>query len=194
MKVLSLLLVGCLTVPSSAFAATIKKKNGDVVEGKIEGLIALKEPAQEEVDKDKASVKKYSIWYWLVNGEQILRIDEAGVERQTDDVEGVGFATREGANPNDLVVLDKMFETRNPIPFLVPTSDPSTWVVAAGRVRSKQGQTLAGSLLGEYRREPRAAQGMLIPVIRVSTPNGTVGLTVGEIISFKVPASANTQR
>lgn len=202
------ILVGLLALNTEAqtntpaLGATIKRKDGKVVEGKTEGFIVLKGKVSKEVKKDKPGVVNHSAPYWLLNGDQIVRIDECGVERKSDDVVAFGLAMREGADPDDLVVLAKLFDERNTDHVgLVPTSDASTWLFASWSGKSKQGKTLSDSLLGEYRRDPNSRlsgashnRGTLLSSIRVTTANGTVSVEVAEIVSFTVPCEAKPER
>ena len=179
-------LIIILGVGSFAEGATIKKRNGDVIEGTVQGFVALKgkKPLVEN-GKGTNDATKYSTTYWIVKGEEIVRIDEAGVQRKSDGVEAFAMGTRDGSLPEDLVVLDAAFDNNAPMPMLFPTRDASTWAVIARNGKSKQGNTLSDSLIGEYKRGKDSKQGEIIPALQVSTASGIVKISIADIVAFR---------
>ncbi|HVS01213.1 MAG TPA: hypothetical protein VMT16_00440 [Thermoanaerobaculia bacterium] len=185
MRALCCAVLWSLAVQGLAFGAEIARRDGRVVEGSIAGFIALRGATSTEVDENNHEIVKHSVSYCLLDASEIVAITQVGITRRTDDVVAFGLATRDGADPDNLVVLDRLFDERNTTPgFLLPTRDRDTWLFAAGGGKLRQGQVLSEALLGEYRRDPGSAAGELIPAIRLTTQGGTVTLPVAEIVPF----------
>jgi hypothetical protein len=137
-------------------AATVKKKNGDVVEGTIQGLIVQREGKQD------------SVTYVIRKGSDITAIDARGVilkkgskmDRLTIYMEGKSAEEIEKLGGSGGMVMRVSGEGKALI-------DPAP-------------------LLGEYTGSISANQikGAITPSIRVKTKEGIVTIPVAEIVEF----------
>src|SRR5207244_3368901 len=83
------------------FAATIKKKNGEVVEGTISGLIVQKGEVKKSTEDSEV---KFTATYYITNGSEIEAINEKGLTRVSDK-DAFAVVTEKGAPPDDNVAL-----------------------------------------------------------------------------------------
>ena len=79
-KVILILILSFTT--NLSCGTTIKMKNGKIVEGEIKGTLVLKNEKQTQ----KGSTKNYTVMYDIVQGEDIILIDDSGVHVKKDGV------------------------------------------------------------------------------------------------------------
>ncbi|MGH9766592.1 MAG: hypothetical protein ACREAB_04085, partial [Blastocatellia bacterium] len=76
---LMLVILISISLASPVFAAKLKKKDGQTIDGKIRGVIVLKAKTKQD---DTKSV--YGFTYLLAKGEDVTAIDEEGVHVRGD--------------------------------------------------------------------------------------------------------------
>jgi hypothetical protein len=141
---------------TSLFAATIKKKNGEVLEGKILGMIVQK------------SGQKSSVTYTIRKGSDVVAIDERGVTFKKGSKVELLLVHMEGKSVEEIenlggaggVVIRISGNTDN-------TLDSSP-------------------VLGEYTGslERKEVKGVIVGSIRIQTKSGTVTIPIEEIVEF----------
>jgi hypothetical protein len=177
---LALLII--LFIASQALAATVKKKNGQLVRGEITGRIVQKGKT-EKIE----SRYKYSIVFNVIEGKGIDTIDERGV----NPIKGTSFPIilyyySDETPPEDTWVLD-LAEG-----FLAMGSDVSMNIKGdlLGITRA-EGKNLIDPLLGELVREEKTVR--VLPALRVKTDKGMVEIPISDIARFGVVTQRPTQ-
>jgi hypothetical protein len=90
-------------------ATTIKKKEGQIVVGKLDGLIVLK----DKLEESKLDAKtEYTVSYWLIRGWEADNIDEEGVHisKEYKGVQSLVIASSVNKTPNDVEVIKKVVD------------------------------------------------------------------------------------
>ena len=181
--VIIIILASASSVLAQSQIATIKKKNGKVIEGTISGLIIQKGKVEKSTENSKI---EFTVSYYLTNGNEIESINEEGVTRVSDKVVSA-VVTEKGVPPNDNVALKGIVDMPSEAMF-GSTKTGGTIILIAGRSKELRG-TNAETLLGEFRSV--TGGGKLIPAIKIMTANGTITIPIKEIVAFKkktVPA------
>jgi hypothetical protein len=138
------------------FATTIKKKNGEVLEGKIQGMIVQREG------------KESSVSYTIRQGSDITSIDERGVSFKKGSKVEMLSVFMEGKSAEEIEKLGgagglvlRMSGKSNKI----LDSDP---------------------LLGEYKGnlDSKEIKGVIVGSIRIQTKGGIITIAVEEIVEF----------
>ena len=146
------LLVLCLSVP--ALAATVRKKSGEVVEGKILGRIAQK------------GSRENSISFVLRQGDDITAIDEQGVHLKKKHKVELISVSYEGVPAPDSEMLNGRGGKGSVMRITGTAEKPLDRDPIVGEVRQE---------MDEMR---------LIPAIVVQTKQGPVTIPLGEIVEF----------
>jgi WD40 repeat protein len=177
------LLLVCTLATTITFAATIKKKNRQVVNGEIQGLIVQRENISASREGGKIT---YSAKYQLVNGSEVSAIDEGGVHWTTNKVSFFSVS-QEDTPLDDVDVLETGMNTP-PGSIFGGYTKAGGLVVAIGGRTLEEGGTCSDKLLGEFRINPLTKKGQIIPALELATANGTVKISVIEIVAFKKTA------
>jgi hypothetical protein len=182
------LLLALLGLPCLLPAATIKKKDGQVVEGSVSGLIVqAKKP--EKRPNEKGPVRHIDRDYYLTRGENITAIDENGVQ-QNGDREVVSVMCGYRGSPSQCA-MPKAIEAD----ILTKTRD---WELGSARMTAglgvlrmndssaRSGPADLTPLLGELRVDPKTQKGRVIPAVEVTTPAGVVVIPLSDIAAFEL--------
>jgi hypothetical protein len=162
---------------SGVSGTTVKKKDGQVVEGKITGLLVQKGKVKIETDKDGA--KSYSATYVLTNGERIEAIDEKGVHSSW--IMSL-TATEEGQPPTDLEVVKPGEKTG---PFF-PRKGGKLFVTAFDfRPRVPINESLLGSIRRRSTVSGEQEAYSIVPEFEIVTKDGPVTIAVKDVIDFE---------
>ena len=155
------------------FAATIKTKDGKIINGQIRGMIVQK----GEVKLEKSNEGNiYIVSYDMSNGEDIEAIDEEGVRRSHIWLVTVSAV---GGLPDDLEVFkpgDKTGIGANRVSAKGLKYDVFAFDTSP-RVPSKE------KLLGEFRQEN--GKDVVLPALHVTTKEGVVDIPISDIVTFK---------
>jgi hypothetical protein len=202
-------LLVCLLAGSSALAARVKKKNGEVIEGQIKGTVVARKTEGSFV-KMEGGRESFSATYALIRGGDVQAIDEAGISILTgycavalagkdaalDDVAVIRHTLRRPFG--SFLVLDTAKDgTKLMILTIKPDKDAfqklrkdfqPDWRFA--EVISDVG-TVNAPLLGEYREEK--GQPRLIPAIELKTKQGVVTVALEEVVAFEVDTAAPSE-
>ena len=145
-----------LVLQASLFATTIKKKNGEVLDGKIQGMIVQREG------------KESSVSYTIRQGADITAIDERGVSFKKGSKVEMLSVFMQGKSAEEIerlggaggLVLRMSGKSNN-----ILDSDP---------------------LLGEYKGnlDSKEIKGAIVGSIRIQTKSGIVTIPVEEIVEF----------
>lgn len=185
---------------NQAFASKIKKKNGQVVEGEISGVIVQKEL--------KKTNEGHSARYYPINGADIEAIDEGGVHLIKGSPSVMYEVGPTDKLPSDIEVL-QLAMSEGPMredPLGVRTDRATGVTVKAIRenevdiksffsksLNAYSGFTIKhagersisrGALLSTARME-KAEMVSLNPALQIKTDKGVVTVPLGEIIGFK---------
>jgi hypothetical protein len=171
-RLLSALLI-ILFIASQALAATVKKKNGQLVKGEITGRIVQKGKT-EKIE----SRYKYSDVFNVIEGKGIDTIDERGV----NPIKGTTFSIilyyySDETPPEDTWVLD-LAEG-----FLAMGSDVSMNIKGdLLGIKRAEGKNLIDPLLGELVREEKTVR--VLPALKVKTDKGMVEIPISDVARF----------
>ncbi|MCI0489996.1 MAG: hypothetical protein L0229_25675 [Blastocatellia bacterium] len=145
-----------VVLQANLFATTIKKKNGEVLDGKIQGMIVQREG------------KESSVSYTIRKGSDITAIDERGVSFKKGSKVEMLSVFMEGKSAEEIerlggtggLVLRISGKSNNTL-----DSDP---------------------LLGEYKGnlDNKEIKGVILGSIRIQTKNGIVMIPIEEIVEF----------
>lgn len=171
-----------ILMASTVFAAKIKKKNGQVVEGEIKGTIVLKSIGQSR-SKEDPKVTVYSVQYALISGNEIDVIDEKGVHK-TSNRFAFFSVSQENTPPDDNEVIEIGVNMPSG-PFSFGYTKKGGTVVRLGGTKYESGGTNTNTLLGEIRKNPKTGKTEIVPAIEIVTSSGTVKIPVTEIVDFK---------
>ena len=185
----------------------IKRKNGEYVEGKLNGLLIQKSAVIQSL-----STKRHLVAYLLINGKDVDAIDENGIHIG----EGVktlilaAAAKRQDQLPSDLDILEglskhKIFFRIVQIPQtdkMLLTEDPDFGAGSGFPIELKKGREAVSfygldsaknrefgsptlTLLGEVRVREKVVQ--ISPFLEIETNDRVVTLPIEEIVDFKKP-------
>jgi predicted porin len=186
------LIAAFLLCAVAAQAATIKKKDGQIVEGKIVGLVVQKDEAKEASSEKHPGQKSYTVSYDLTNGSDITAIDEEGVHQEGRLVAFL-VASQEGSPPDDADAVKTGVELPAGAFSLGQLKGDGTVIRAGGQSRDKR-RVKSNRLVGQYRVDPATKKGTLEPSLEVATAGGTVKIPVEEIVGFKPKPEAGTKK
>ena len=186
------LIAAFLLCAVAAQPATIKKKDGQIVEGKITGLVVQKDEVKEAPSEKDPAQKSYTVSYDLTNGSDITAIDEEGVHQEGRLVAFL-VATQGGSPPDDAEVVKTGVELPAGALSLGHLKGDGTVIRAGGQSRDKR-RVKSGQLIGQYRVDPASKKGALDPTLEVATAGGAVRIPVEEIVSFKPKPEAATKK
>jgi hypothetical protein len=171
-----------------ARATTVKKKDGQTLEGEIKGVIVQK----GSLDKYEGASTKAYFSYNVIQGRDITLIDEHGIHlaegskflyvlvdgatppNNQEDIEALYLANHE----KEIISLSSggstniVFTLPDSKRKMVPTYLPATELGASDK------------LVGELRLEKKW-KGKIIPAIEIVTKDGMATIPVTEIIDFK---------
>jgi len=170
-------------------AATIKKKNGEVVEGKINGLVVQKSEVKKVTEN---GTTKYTVNYDLTNGADIKSIGEEGVVRKGN---GFLFLTASQETPiDDVDALEAGLEAtpQKGLLFGWGAMKGGGGVSRVGGRMEMARDSSAYPVIGEFRTEGGRPQ--LLPFLVVKTAKGEVQVPVAEIIDFHRKAGEPRER
>lgn len=178
-----------LAVAPACLAGFIKKKDGQIVQGSINGTIVL---AAEEQSVTKGEKVSYLQVHILEKGGDVLSLDEDGAQLAPGSeiviVSLSSLVSRKAESLSDLgtrLITAEMLSILASGPrTLVPKAndpDKGQWemTVLKGVQEKKAKQQTAWKLLGELRSEK------IIPSLEVVTAGGTVTIPVDDIVTFK---------
>jgi len=150
-RVLCIVLVWVF-MQSLLFAATVKKKNGQVINGEIKGKIILKGMVQSR--KESLSTK-YVVNYSLIGGEYIDAIDEDGIHGVRDGKYLLLIVNQENTPANDVKVFESLTSrliASKEFSFL-PLTENTLLVVAPVNTSVKEGILEVSFDLGKFTRD-----------------------------------------
>ncbi|HLG15347.1 MAG TPA: hypothetical protein VJH03_12710 [Blastocatellia bacterium] len=146
-----------IALPVTALAASVKKKNGEVVEGKIQARIVQRQ------------AKEGSVSYVIRKGSDITAIDEQGVH------------FKKGSKVDDLTIF---MEGKSATEIEALGGKGGFVLHITGE--TKEAATDSNPLLGEYRGDAsrKEIKGVIFSVINIQTKTGIVTIPVEEIVEF----------
>lgn len=181
--------------------ANVKRKDGQMVKGKLKGLLVLKGEVKQTEGK-----ARYNVVYEVVNAQDIDLINEEGVREPEGSLSLMVFADGEKIPPDDIEVLEAIgkkesfgtirlerlpdtasMSLKQTLQKLAMPSVESLSLkdggmkVFSGRNRKATVSTL--KILGEFRISQ--GKGSIVPAMEVITENGVVTIPIQEIIAFK---------
>jgi len=203
----------CALISNSAFAAKIKKRNGEVIEGKIRGLVALK-ILDVKIQVGSIQNKPYRASYVITKGADITAIDENGL--QISDEFGSGYCTFIVAGNDkpldDLAIVRYAnYQRQETARYgsgsstgLGDLSDGTAIFFIEGiKIKGIEAfikikgieiaKNLPGllqanvQLLGEFRTDKKVDK--IIPALEIKTKGGNVTISVEELVEFKKVAT-----
>lgn len=166
--------------------ATIKKKNGEVVKGQINGIVVQGKSGPVST----GSKTGYGALYYAGKGTDIEAIDEEGVHYKSSAK--VGYVNIGQKGPiNDSEAARVAVEDS----FTAMFDYSGNNGMASVNFGSSFGSSASTKLpvLGEYRKDGDGKTGKIIPVLEVSTAKGTTSVPIEEIVAFKVAAEKPKQ-
>lgn len=161
--------------------ATIKKKNGEVVKGQINGIVV-------QGNSGLVSAGGYFALYYAGKGADIEAIDEEGVHYKSGAKVGlVNIGQKEPINDSEATRVAVEGD------FAAMFEYSSKNGMASVNFVSQFGSNASTKLLGEYRKDGDGKTGKVIPVLEVITAKGTISVPIEEIVAFKVIAEKPKQ-
>ena len=178
-------LVCCIVVALAAGgeAATVKKRDGSVVEGTISGLIVQK--GQVEEGAGDGGKKTFTASYKLINGGDIAAIDEDGVHRKGNTF-AFATVTEKAAPLDDFVALETVANLARG-QWMAYTATGGQ-VVALGGTTAGSGGADPTPVLGEYRKAGPGGKAQLLRSLEITTPQGTVSVSIADVVPFRPKA------
>jgi len=161
---------------SAVQGATVKKKSGEIVKGQIIGLIIHRGDIKTVQQESKIT---YKTTYDMINGREIVRIDEDGILKKGSHL--VFLMVQQNEPINDETILAYIMKMPEGERVGTPPGG-GTVIRMAGTSRFKE-QLYYEHLLGELREENSKVS--LIPAILVKTSTGNVKIPLDEIVEFK---------
>ncbi len=193
-RIAVLLALACLIAPCELIAATVKKKDGQLVKGEILGQLVLRGDVKP---LPAGSAHKYSVPYTFFDGKVVDAINEEGVtfvRVTTIPLIVYGYSTDTPKKDSDLLPLCARIISAHPTfePGLTINFDIPEGRVGIVPVRWKK---TSGVLLGELKRgkkpegelkpgEPKEEAG-IVPALRVATEEGEITIPVSDIVELK---------
>lgn len=178
-RILILLLIW-MSAQSPLFAAKVKKANGEIVEGEIQGLIVCRG-------------KTTNVTFRVVRGKDIVSIDEEGLQSAPGKglgLDGVKNTAQEDVLQGIIWWMDRFLKWKSGEALLRD-------VPGGGQVLGIRMSEMfsAGELLvGEARVDKKAKVITILSAIEVQTDKGIVRIPVADIVSFKEkPREPSTQ-
>lgn len=169
--------VGGQTGPSKA--ATIKKKNGQIIKGEINGIVV-----QGGSELVTGSPGGYGALYYTPKGEQIESIDEDGVHyRPGARIRYVSIGQKDKIDDSEAAGV--AIEMENNFTAMFDYSGKHGMASVKSDTMSLDNPAKF-KLLGEYRKE--GSTGKIIPALEVNTAKGIVLVPIAEIVEFKKAA------
>ncbi len=183
-------LFGCLffvsisAQTSETKTSTIKRKNGEVIKGQINGIVVQGKSGPVSA----GSKTGYGALYYAGKGADIEAIDEEGVHYKSGAKVGyVNIGQKEPINDSEaasVAVEDS---------FTAMFDYSSKNGMASVNFGSSFGVTSKLPVLGEYRKDGDRKTGKIIPTLEVATAKGTISIPIEEIVTFKVAAEKPKQ-
>lgn len=176
---LVILLALVLSLASSLWASKIKKRNGETVEGTIEGLIVVK------MLESSGAEARPSALYRIFLGDDLLEVDENGFHARPGKTLFLTVHAKE-ALPYDAAILQQSLK-KSSLQYLLKLGKeeiiqtPYSWGDVWECLGCKEDEVKAPPfhLLGEFR--PGEGWGTVVPSIRVRTGNTIVVVPVAEV-------------
>jgi len=173
-----------LAQTSETKIATIKRKNGEVVKGQINGIVVQGKSGPVSA----GSKTGYGALYYAGKGADIEAIDEEGVHYKSGAK--VGYVNIGQKGPiNDAEAARVAVEDS----FTAMFDYSGNNGMASVNFGSSFGVTSKLPVLGEYRKDGDGKTGKIIPTLEVVTAKGTVSIPIEEIVAFKVAAEKPKQ-
>lgn len=156
-------------------ATTIRKKNGDVVDGQIRGTILLKE-------------RGAAVFYCAIDGKDVLGIDQDGVHAVAG--KALSVLGLEVKNPAEVLEAIQWLRDRRIRSKSLLLKDLPSGGQALGSYTGfeKPCPQKNQELLGEFRVDKKKRKIEVIPAVEVDTANGVVTIPVNEVVEFGTDA------
>ncbi len=184
------LIVAVLLFAVSGDAATIKKKDGQIVEGTIISRMIVLKRLEQSPSKDNPANMVYSVTYWLLPGKDIQVIDEDGVHMTKDRDPAVAVillvASQTGTPPDEGVVLVEglAFRGGEKVNFQKQWEKPDMFLARrVAPLNLNPDHVFTDPLAGPVNGTPTTY--WIDPGIRVKTKQGEINIPVSEIVDFK---------
>jgi hypothetical protein len=190
LKIILRTLVLCAICGHLLFAATIKKKNGQVVEGEIQGMIVQKGEVKESPGEKDPSIRQYTVTYYVVNGSDIASIDESGVRKLSPTLAAI-IVSQPGSAPRDADAV--MSGVTMPGGAMFGATPAGGQVIRVGGTTREAGRASKERIVGEFRMDPGHKNPRIIPALEVSTARGKISIPVAELIAFKRDAQGGPE-
>ena len=183
-----LLLMICVCSTSVARAATVKKKNGETIEGQIDGAVVLKRTLGAPTEKSLKGRCKGIVVYVAIGGKYVDTIDENGVKPLPDGYVGLVEYCYKKTPLSDLEVLggtsDFLLADVN-ITGVLPV-DGKTGTMVITRMKGKDLVAKPQNILiGTCETTSKVGEVRLLPGLTIRTEEGAITVPVEEIIEFK---------
>ena len=178
--VIAISLLGHASVANAQQSTTIKKKNAQIVDGVIDGVILLKGPLQEQKNDDGG--KLFTVRYSLVNGKDTTLIDEEGIHFSTKEHGHVTVGHKSPPNDEEVIhyILGSIAAGQK---MILPKYLPSGAFAFAGVWPAKDGKLTDSRLLGHLYIE----NGIMAfdPALHILVGKQTLRILVSEVADFK---------
>jgi len=176
--IVGLALVVLILDVSAQSPATIKKNNGQLLKGSIQGAIIQGESSAVKTDASAG----YGGLYYIAKGEEIESIDDEGVHyRPGTRLRYVSIGQKQPIN--DLEVIKMAVNLDNNFMAMFDYSKTHDMAsVKSDFIDMKTPSKLR--LIGEYRNDGNS--GTILPSLQIKTATGAVAVPIGDIVKFKV--------
>ncbi len=173
-----LALVVLILDASAQSPTTVKKNNGQLLKGSIQGAIIQGESSAVKTDASAG----YGGLYYIAKGEQIESIDEEGVHyRPGTRLRYVSIGQKQPID--DLEVIKMAVNLDNNFMAMFDYSNKHNMAsVKSDFMDMKTPSKLR--LIGEYRNDGNS--GAIIPALQINTATGTIAVPIADIVKFKV--------
>ncbi len=162
--------------------ATVKKNNGQLLKGSIQGTVIQGESGPVKTDASGG----YGGLYYIAKGEQIESIDENGVHyRNGTRLRYVSIGQKQPID--DLVVAKMAIDLDNNFMAMFDYSSKHNMAsVKSDFIDMKAPSKLR--LIGEYRNGGKSKA--MIPALQINTATGKIAVPIADIVKFKVEPAA----
>ncbi|MGQ0761283.1 MAG: hypothetical protein ACT4OT_04610 [Acidobacteriota bacterium] len=180
--IVSLALVVLILEAAAQSPATVKKNNGQLLKGSIQGTVIQGESSPVKSDASGG----YGGLYYIAKGEQIESIDEDGVRyRNGTRLRYVSIGQKQPID--DLEVAKMAVDLDNNFMAMFDYSSKHNMAsVKSDFIDMKAPSKLR--LIGEYRNEGKSEA--ILPTLQINTATGKIAVPIADIVKFKVEPAA----